>query len=290
MRNDEIQFVQFMHPGPESEPGPDGWKPWRPRLEPHRRTFVSNPGSFRRGLDGSRAESSQLHFWCEWECEAELIQRFLRPPTGYPHYLFRPWFRSKGPDDFRGLSNTDPFVFDGPFRYCICRQPKLKVLRYLAPGSVIAFGSNLREEFVIDTVFVVSNGIWYRKTDRCKSLGVTEFYYDAAIAPVCCDADLANEQYRLYEGATPDGLVRGMFSYFPCVPADKSENGFPRPVIRPTGPLMGLITPNHKMGIKATAISSTRAKEIWNAITTQVLEHDVFLGVSSDIPKRLPPK
>src|SRR5258708_40208083 len=59
MQNDEIRFVQFMHPGPESEPGPDGWKPWTPRLESHRRTFVSNPGRFRRSLEASRAESAQ---------------------------------------------------------------------------------------------------------------------------------------------------------------------------------------------------------------------------------------
>ena len=64
------------------------------------------------------------------------------------------------------LQNTDPFVFGESFLYTCCQQFKNNrptQLRYLAPGSVILFGSHRGGRFLLDTVFVTR-----RSRDHCR--------------------------------------------------------------------------------------------------------------------------
>ena len=60
-------------------------------------------------------------FWGEWEPPSEVVEEIDRPLENGPRYICRPyWIR---PRSFRGLQNTDPFVFDG-FYCSICKQAR----------------------------------------------------------------------------------------------------------------------------------------------------------------------
>lgn len=275
---DAVRFIQFLHPGTEHRPEANGWKPWT--TEGHRRAFVVQRGTYMRRLDEGSPFPAELHFWCEWECEAEAVGHFASQP-GYPRFLFRPCIRPR--KRFKNHANTDPCVFGDRFRYCVCQQDSRPSLKHLAPGSVIVFGSRLDGEFVIDTVFVVARSYVYSKRTH-RSLPVPELYHNAAIAPLFGGGCGDGEEYQLYEGATPADPFAGMFSFFPCLPADESA-GFPRPSIR----LPGVVNPRHSQGIKMISpISPSRASELWRSVAVQVVGQGLCLGVSAEMPAEMP--
>ncbi len=178
MAVDEIRVVQFLHPGCEHRPEPSGRKPWN--AGQHRRTFVVQRGRFLRRMDDDEPESADLHFWYEWECEAEAVGHLeQRSRADLPRFLFRPCIRPR--TRFTTHATTDPCVFGNPFRYCVCQQPSHPSLRTLAPGSVILFGSHRAGAFVIDTVFVVARSVTYNRRTHRK-LRVPRLYHNAAIA------------------------------------------------------------------------------------------------------------
>lgn len=140
-------FVQFIHPGGEHVPDAGRVRTWN--TGPHRRKFLCC-----RGAVAEIAGKSDLGFWAEWEPPSEVIDEIAAPLAGGPRFIYRPYWVHPG--SFRGLQNTDPFVFGG-FYYSICRQNRSTgptQLQRLLPGSVVLFGSHLRGEFVLDTVFV----------------------------------------------------------------------------------------------------------------------------------------
>ncbi len=233
-------FVQFIHPGGEHAPDQGNVRTWN--QGPHRRKFLTCPG-----ITELDRREQELVFWGEWEPPSEVVEEIDRPLKNGPRYIYRPyWIR---PHSFRGLQNTDPFVFDG-FYYSICKQTRSTgrtQLRYLEPGSVILFGSHLRGEFVLDTVFVVKGHVDHTNRNYCEVLHgkVPEHYPTVALAPFyasrprdaqsCADAT----ELRLYFGATVDDPVDGMFSYFPCQAYRPRSRGFARPRIR----LPGIVNP-----------------------------------------------
>ena len=144
---------------------------------------------------------------------------------------------------------------------------------------MILFGTHRAGEFILDTAFVVAGHFEYsRKTHR--SLRVPELYHNAALAPIFAGRYGGNDVLRLYEGVTPTNPVAGMFSFFPCLPADESK-GFARPAIS----LSGIVDGRLMRGIKRTTVSIGRACELWRSVTKQVLDQGLCLGTAAAFPR-----
>ena len=72
-------------------------------------------------------------------------------------------------DVLKSYQNTDPFIFETPFKYALCQQ-KAK-MKHLARGSVILFGSQVDTmDFCLDTVFVVGGWIEYSNRTYAEDL------------------------------------------------------------------------------------------------------------------------
>jgi hypothetical protein len=205
----------------------------------------------------------------------------LGQPDG-PKFLLRPLFAAPG--DYQGLQNTDPFVFGDTFYYCVCQQRGQ--MKRLAPSSVILFGSCRRGSFVLDTVFVVRDWITHDSRNYQK-LDISEVYRAVGLSPLyaartSCAEDLQDEQgpWRLYRAAMHSNPCQGMFSFFPCLPAAKSE-GFGRPEIT----LSGAISDTLRQGLKISdPLAFVDAVKLWQAIVKQVCDQSLRLGVFAELP------
>ena len=126
----------------------------------HSRRLVVHKGKYIDD-DGKRI-SGDLAFWTEWEaCSIAYAM-----PKGAQSTDARWFHRVVTPLGNAGEHriNTDPCVFGSSFKYALCQQhmngeTNDVLLRHLAPGSIILFGSRFvnRQEFVLDTVFVVGS-------------------------------------------------------------------------------------------------------------------------------------
>ena len=276
---DQRCFVQFMHPGGEHKPNAGNLRTWNDG--PHKRKFL-----LCRGETESDRRERELMFWGEWEPPSEVVREFPLPLRDGPRYLYRPYWERRR--SVRGLQNTDPFVFDG-FFYSICKQlrgGRPTQLRHLLPGSVILFGSHLRGEFVLDTVFVVKRSVDHTdRTFRERLDGhVPRHYPDVALAPFYStdsrDASgcAVGLDMRLYVGATVDDPVEGMFSYFPCADA---------PFERPRIELPGVVNPDSRQANRLNrGLATDQFCELWRQVREQVLEQGCDLGVRAEFPER----
>jgi hypothetical protein len=227
-------------------------------------------------------------FWGEWEPESE-VTSITNPIPGGPEFIHTPYYVR--PTDYSGdFQNTDPFVFGDQFLYTLCRQLKPiheqwrpTFLRDLAPGSLILFGSLKGGGFVLDTVFVVANGILHNASSWQTNLSglVSDTYSDVTM---CTTYQTAwTQDLRLYLGATPDEQSGEIFSFAPCLPSEIAPSGFARPTIV----VEGMITPGLMMGAKVTRnLSLDHISTVWNDIVTQVLTQGLALGTRFDMPVR----
>jgi hypothetical protein len=166
--------VQFIHPGGEHGPDEAGGKRWNRGL--HKRKFLQVPGEYLTARDG-RAYADDLVFWGEREPESD-VSAIIAPVAAGPKFLHRPYYVR--PRAYPGdLQNTDPFVFGDHFLYTLCRQTKPvggharpTFLRDLAAGSLILFGSLKGGGFVLDTAFVVADGVLHDAERWPSSLSV----------------------------------------------------------------------------------------------------------------------
>ena len=116
-------------------------------------------------------------------------------------------------------------------------------------------------------------------------------YFHATLEPIAYEMqvrDLSPSQtFRLYFGATPEKPVEGMFSFFPCLPADQGgKRGFARPVVRRAG----IITDNLTQGQRLNPQPDLPAmKALWTEVADQVLAQGLLLGVQAELPE-LPPQ
>ena len=144
----------------------------------HTRRFVSHEGEY---VDGKgKLHTARLGFWTEWEACSTAIAMPPAPKgvvgAKWVHALKSPLKATGG----KGI-NTDPCVFGSTFKYCCCQQMKNGVMRRLAPGSLILFGSHLSGRFFLDTVFVVDgDGLSYT-TGSTGKLKVSKQYLELTL-------------------------------------------------------------------------------------------------------------
>lgn len=281
--NERSCCVQFIHPGGEHRPDAGSDKGWNKGN--HQRKFLKTPGHYL--ADGVVREGNVV-FWGEWEPQSRVVKSYQQPVLRSPQFLYEPHYEL--PANEPGLQNTDPFVFGQQFHYTGCMQHTRRgptQLRYLARGSVILFGScHDRARFVVDTVFVVSHyvdhqaGNWRSRLDG----RISETYREVTIEPWYRGAQPDNQSHRLYFGATPEQLVEGMFSFFPCQTHDKNGHGFARPTVD----LPGYVTRSLTQGKKITVdLSLATLGEIWREVVRQIKAQGLLLGVRAELPSVL---
>ena len=284
MASENRRFVQFPHPGGEHSPDSGEWKEWNPSRKPHGRKFLEVEGAWLDSLDAAEAQRGKLWAWGEWEPESRVLRRFAEPAEGMPRYLWEPTWLPK--EDYRGLHNTDPFIFDG-FYYTNCKQWSLPGLRGLGRGSIIVFGSKRKSHWVADTVLVVADYVDHTDKDYEERLNgrVPQCWWDVVASTDKC-AEHAFEQ-RWYRGATYDSPMNGMFSFFPCVPAKRNV-----PFARPSIELpQEFFTPSLTQGAKGCAmgagsIAESTLKMLWDSIVAQILAQGLRLGIWAQSPAR----
>lgn len=276
---ESVYVVQFPHPGSEHKPRTEVM-PWN--QGPHHRKFLVADGTA-QDADG-QPQRDRYAFWGEWEAPSRVIDRW--PTQGQlPQYLHRP-FWSRPPAGER--QNTDPWVFGDRFRYSNCKQlgprphRKPSALQRLTPGSVVLFGSQLAGDFVLDTVLVVADATSYTPGDG-PHLDLDQAFATCTLDSLGADNNLDYREFTLFTGATPHDPIGGMFSFVPCRPAE-GDPRFARPAIT----VPGVVNPASKQAPSGARrpLPPSRAKEVWDDVRWQVLDHDLLLGTHFDTPLR----
>ena len=288
MESENRRFVQFPHPGREHFPDYGDWKEWNPtrkrgRDNPHGRKFLEIDGIWLERQEPVRPRGGKLWAWAEWEPESRVLQRFSSLNPGMPRYLWEPTWLPR--QNHQGLHNTDPFIFGG-FYYTDCKQQGFPGLRRLERGSVLVFGSSRAPYWVVDTVFVVGDYVDHTSTDAESLLAgrVCQCYRDVTLTLTCKGSEPSISR-RWYRGATYDEPIEGMYSFFPCLPAEQNTP-FPRPHIELP---RQYFTPGLAQGAKGCALNanplpSSTIKALWDSIAEQVLSQGLLLGVAARTP------
>lgn len=105
---------------------------------------------------------------------------------------------------------------------------------------------------------------------------------EAGAGQGCGNACGAAPQATVYEGATPDAPVDGIFSFAPARLASGKDSVFARPVLD-EDVLGEVITPNLRQGIKNTPDSTADIVKIWKTLTQTLHKQGFVLGVRFDI-------
>lgn len=246
-------IVQFTHPS--GEHGPDKGNPefrsWN--TGSHKRKFLLSSGTY---IDKNGPHKDELLvFWGEWE-PPSAVSKLTQPEksvwkiTGKeecPKWLHRPIVPEVTPKSSgyqQSYQNTDPFVFENPFKYFVCKQYKPKNLQitplsFLDKGSLILFGSTKGKEkdssyFMLDTVFVVSDYIDYnpQHTHRVQDGRISKMYHEVVYKMAFPSLTGYSLNLRLYFGATYEAKIHDMYSYSPSMLYNKDNYGFPRVVLK----------------------------------------------------------
>lgn len=191
---------------------------------------------------------------------------------------------TRPPKDWK--QNTDPFVFGDHFHYTGCLQHTRfgpTQLRYLAPGTVILFGSRVNGgEFALDTVLVVDRYLdhsvgTYAKVRRQVSSG----YAVATLDPWYRGDVPTDRSHRLYFGATFDRPLEGMFSFVPALPSRDAPQGFARATLD----VPDAITPTMAQGKRLNPQPSIGAvRRLWDEVVRQVRAQGLELATFFDLP------
>jgi hypothetical protein len=268
-----LAFVQFPHPGGEHRPKGQVMD-WN--RGPHARKFLRATGEY--VLDG-QVKAGPIAFWGEWEPQSRIVRTFANGAPGHPRWLHEPFWEV--PRHRRHLQNTDPLVFGDRFLYSNCRQARNRKLRELAPGSLVIFGSKHQREFVVDTVFVVSDEAEDFIGASAGGVANDEWVRAVVFDPIARNPKDAHQDFRSYRGTTYAEAPSGPFSFAPCRPYTDADAAFARPVLRLP---RKWIEPNLAMGAKVTAASAAKIGELWEEIVNQVDGAGLALGVRLDPP------
>lgn len=293
----------FVHPG--SEHGPDKnsqIKSWNRR--DHRRKFLETSANVFDPKKGV-IKSVCVRYWGEWEPESRVIAKFA-PKNFGPKWLHSPVkpirrdiqniLKNTDPRGCQGTScgkpgenyqNTDPFVFNGPFCYGICklttkRGKSLTQMSKLSKGDVILFGSTKKSKnqdiiFQLDTVFVISHVIDYdpsnlKSLERNKK--VPKNYLDWSLRLAHASSKPGCLNLKLYLGATYDDPCNGMYSYVPAQRAEDSPHGFPRIQIK-TKPSLPLTIQKPK----CIAKTENEMFDFWNKLRKEVAKQNCIQAI-----------
>lgn len=222
-------IIEFTHPGLEYIPGKrrastrdfifsDGLSPLRTgvrqwnELDKHRRKFIHSAASYVEEL-GQEPKSGPISFWGEWEAQSWAQELALSGESSRPRLAHYP-FLDENYQDTRN-HNTDPFVFGDHFWYTNCKQRSGGVTSRLLQGSVILFGTEFKEGFRLDTVFVVGDS-WQQDLlpsqiidSAPAQLKATNFDHKN----LCRDPD--RRYLRFYQGQSY-AEDSSFFSFVPC--------------------------------------------------------------------------
>ena len=282
---DVRRFVQFSHPGGEHEPDRRGGKGWNTHGSPHARKFMEFGGEWFE--ENGAVRTGCLRAWGEWEAESDLARGLDQPGRNalYPRYLWRPFYVPR--DDYRGLHNTDPFIFGERFLYSNCKQRQIRGLSHLSRGSVVAFGSGRKiggeRRWVLDTVLVVAESMVYASGEVSRALAdaAPEAFLTVTGGPIMAGED---GLFTLYAGATPDQPVDGMFSFFPAM-LSRGPAGFPRPVIDLPGEYFNPRSWQAQKGLRREC-KGEELGSLWRSLVAQVRGAGLLLGTRAALPGR----
>lgn len=273
-------FIQFPHPGGEYRPGPSGWDQWNDLRCAHARKFMQFDGEWIDDAGGRH--SGELRAWGEWEAHSKLLRELRQPDSReYPKYLWHPYF-TELPGGHEGLHNTDPFIFGERMLYTNCKQSMFPVLRRLARGSVIAFGSKKNHRWILDTVFVVAGSVDYAAPEARIALAdhASDAFLEVTAGPLADNGETG--PFTFYWGATPEEPVDGMFSFFPAMRAGGSV-GFERPTICLP---KTYFTETLGRGIKSQRdLAPSTLVGLWRSLVEQVLNAGLVLGTHAALPE-----
>jgi hypothetical protein len=287
-------FVQLMHPGPEPDISPESpnYCPPADRNLPHRRKFMRTDKGGTYVVDPSgEAQTGQFTFWGEWELASNVQQVGQQNNEGMPLYIHTPIWpdektKSVSSENNRNVStvgagcniagyeihSTDPFVFCEPMHYFCCHIAMPNgILNNLKRGDIVAFGSHLQGNFVLDTLFVVAERVNHDSEKVCSLFRQVNYPY-------------FSEHPQVYLGATHSNPVVdngvNLFSYFP---AQLFDNTGPRSFRRPTISNSSLINPALMMNFNHTIIPNGDSGAVWSKIAETVIhpKHGCVLGLTA---------
>ena len=280
------KLVQFTHPGAEHKPDRNkhNHKSWN--TGKHKRKFLLSNGKY---IFENKLQEGNLVFWGEWEPPSDVEQLSVKPNKFYPQWIHKPYLPSTIPnsnDSKINYRNTDPCVFDGDFKYFVCKQYRFKSksqtrLAKLERASVILFGSTGNQNkkdafFQLDTVFVVSDYIEYDISDpnalAKANLGNYRDYVFKMEFPKPKEFSL---KLRLYFGASFENQVEGMYSFSPAKVWNNQYSSFPRIAIKD----LKYITNNLNAAPKISDVSTEDIKKFWNDIRDLSRENGCVEGV-----------
>ena len=266
------KIIQFTHPGPEHSPDQKrgNHKSWNKGK--HKRKFLLSKGDF---VVNNELKNGDLIFWGEWEPPSMVDEIASRPTKFHPKWLHKPYLPKEMPnigEDNISYQNTDPCVFGENFTYFVCKQfkPKSKSrtsLAKLEAGSMVLFGSTANQNkpnafFQLDTVFVVAKYMEYDLSDP-HAFALDGKYHDFEFKmgfPKPVDYSI---KLRLYEGATFQNPVHGMYSFSPAkIWNHNNREGFVRIPLKD----MEYITNNLNAAPKISNVSMDQVTEFWNKI------------------------
>lgn len=302
-------IVQFFHTGrervfPVAENSMTARVPWAREKEDgksnddcgicsgHARRLVVHDGEYvdMRGV----LRTGKLAFWTEWEAATTATRM---PPSSVPgcakwcHAVESPLVNT-----FMNGINTDPCVFGSTFKYCCCQQHVKgevgsRMLRLLAPGSIVLFGSRFKTRFLLDTVFVVScKRADYTERDSVSigRLGVSDEYRALSL-----DRLRGKQDNTFFRGATFDSQVESIWSFTPAREFSKSDSRCGERFILDIGKLNDAFKaerplstdPLKKQGITICRTDTENVIKAWKEILRQVRDKKFLPAVHFDWPK-----
>ena len=316
---DKLCIVQFMHSGLECPIRLTGRKTnartlndgclaveWNQdyahyrRLVHHNGWYVDENGIYQNG---------DLVFWTEWEAPTIATQvsdgrefsiaQFEHQIQCPPVEPVNGACTSSG-KKFGNLQNTDPCVFGSTFKYSNCLQDRFTQLRYLAPKSLVLFGSYKEDEhksprFYLDTVFVVGRTALEYSSRTIDAVSCSDEYRNLTLKHV---GD--GFKFKFYRGVRCDGSCNLSTTMFSFTPSMLCLNGKPNDVykrcILNVSVLNGLkmkakltediLNGNKKQGVKYTITNEETIKKVWDTIVCEVLKQGFVLGVKFDYQQK----
>jgi hypothetical protein len=291
-------FVQLFHPSGEPKLSfiTNGKCPENTvnNGQPHFRKFIhSKNGSYviPNSSDDTKTwprNDGCFTFWGEWEHSSSVTfppsfrnRSSVYRNNGFPFQLHTPITPpilppNGGTNKTLFTESTDPFVFCEPMLYFCCQIKGNNQLRKLSCGDIVVFGSKLNGQFVVDTVFVVSDQVSVYDTALCELFAQANDAHFSATSQV-------------YRGATLANPVDGMFSFFPALPCD--ADGTPQPFQRPTlvlrsfpGFISQELNQHHKISPEnKTARPTHNNYDVWSEIVSEITAQSKVLGLRATV-------